>query len=125
MTILDTTLQALGLLCLLAGVLFCGLGVLGLFRMPDVYTRMHAGSKAIAVGAPLVLLGAALLSPLDVALKSLAAIAFLLLTTPVATIATARAAHARREPMTDRTVRDDLARDRHFFTNEERPPGPE
>lgn len=112
----------IGILLLGVGVLFCGLGVLGLFRMPDVYTRMHAGSKTITVGAPLALVGAALLSPLDVGLKALAAIAFLLLTSPVATIACARAAHKRSEPMSSRTVRDDLARDRPLLVAPEQQP---
>lgn len=110
-----------GVIFLVAGIVFCALGVLGLYRMPDVYTRMHAGSKTIAVGAPLALVGVALLSPIDVTLKALTVTAFLLLTTPVATIATARAAHVRDEPMTEHTVRDDLRRDRPILPAEEKP----
>lgn len=121
MSPLQTAAQIAGVFFLVSGIAFCALGVLGVYRMPDVYTRMHAGSKTIAVGAPLALLGVAFLSPADVTLKALTVIAFLLLTTPVATIATARAAHVRDEAMSEHTVRDDLRRDRQLHPAEERP----
>lgn len=101
-----------GVPLLIAGVIFCALGVLGVFRMPDVFTRIHSGSKAVTLGAPMALLGAAFLSPLEVSLKAIAVTLFLYLTVPIGTFATARAAHRRREPMTDLTVTDELERDR-------------
>lgn len=112
----------LGLFLLAGGLLFSTLGIFGVYRMPDVYTRMHAGSKAIAMGAPMTLLGVAVLSSLDLALKALAVTLFLFLTAPVATYAVARAAHRRREPITEQTVIDELERDRRERGAEEPEP---
>lgn len=92
-----------------AGVVFSALGVFGLYRMPDVYTRIHAGAKVIAIGSAFALLGLAILSPYEIALRAIAVLIFLYLTTPIATHATARAAHRRKEPMTKETVMDELA----------------
>lgn len=46
-----------GNLFLLLGAAFCFLGALGLFRMPDVYNRIQAGTKAVTLGTLCVLLG--------------------------------------------------------------------
>jgi multicomponent Na+:H+ antiporter subunit G len=43
--------------CLLGGGGFCLVGGIGLLRMPDFYTRMHAASVTDTIGAGLVLLG--------------------------------------------------------------------
>jgi len=50
-------------LMLLLGALFLLLGSLGLLRMPDVYTRIQAGTKAATLGTLAILLGLALLQP--------------------------------------------------------------
>ncbi|WP_019589517.1 MULTISPECIES: monovalent cation/H(+) antiporter subunit G [unclassified Thioalkalivibrio] len=41
----------------LAGLVFFGAGTLGLLRFPDVYTRLHALTKADNLGLGLVVLG--------------------------------------------------------------------
>ncbi|MGA0115735.1 MAG: monovalent cation/H(+) antiporter subunit G, partial [Burkholderiales bacterium] len=43
--------------CLLAGAVFCVIGALGMLRMPDFYTRVHAASVTDTAGAGLLLLG--------------------------------------------------------------------
>ncbi len=48
---------------LLIGAAFTLLGALGLLRMPDVYNRIQAGTKAVTLGALSLLLGVALLYP--------------------------------------------------------------
>ncbi len=48
---------------LLTGAAFTLLGALGLLRMPDVYNRIQAGTKAVTLGALCLLLGVALLNP--------------------------------------------------------------
>ncbi len=48
---------------LLIGAAFTLLGALGLLRMPDVYNRIQAGTKAVTLGALSLLLGVALLQP--------------------------------------------------------------
>lgn len=95
-----------GALDLAVGLLVLGGGgfglaaAIGLMRLPDLFTRMHAASKAGALGAGLMLLALALGSgELGVALRALAGIGFILLTTPVAAHLLAKAAlDAGQEP---------------------------
>lgn len=81
---------------LVAGGLFCVVGGIGVLRMPDFYTRVHAASVCDNVGALLVLLGLLLQAGWTLAAVKLAAVAALILmTSPVATHALARAALGR------------------------------
>lgn len=92
MTFVDLVQYAAGVL-LLAGAAFGALAGFGMLRLPDLYTRMHAASKAGAVGAGFILLAVALASfDGSVALRALLGIIFVLLTTPLAAHLLARAA---------------------------------
>jgi multicomponent Na+:H+ antiporter subunit G len=53
----------LGDLLLLIGASVLRLGALGLVRMPDVYTRIQAGTKAVTLGTLSLLLGVGLHQP--------------------------------------------------------------
>jgi multicomponent Na+:H+ antiporter subunit G len=77
---------------ILVGSVFTLLAAIGLLRLPDLFTRMHAASKAGPVGAGFILIAVALIS-FDVAviLRAVIGIFFLLLTTPVAAHLLARA----------------------------------
>ena len=82
--------------CLLGGGFFCIVGALGMLRMPDFYTRMHAASIVDTVGAGLVLAGLLLQAgPTLVAAKLLMIGALLFFASPTATHALARAAFER------------------------------
>ena len=85
--------ELLAALVALAGTAFLGLAALALHRMPDVFTRLSATSKAVTLGATL-LLGAAAIHAQDPAVtaRSMAGIAFLLLTSPIAGHVLGRAA---------------------------------
>lgn len=48
---------------LLVGAAFSLLGALGLLRMPDVYNRIQAGTKAVTLGALSLIFGIGLLHP--------------------------------------------------------------
>jgi len=81
---------------LAAGGMFCMIGALGLLRMPDFYTRMHAASVIDTLGAGLLLLGMMLQAGLTlISVKLLLIAALLFFTSPTATHALARAAHLR------------------------------
>ena len=80
-------------LFLLLGACFIFLGALGLLRMPDVYNRIQAGTKAVTLGAIAVFIGIAFLFPQWWA-KLLIIIGFILLTNPVSSSAIARAFYA-------------------------------
>jgi multicomponent Na+:H+ antiporter subunit G len=79
---------------LIIGALFSLAAAIGLLRFPDVYMRLHAAAKAGPVGAGLVLLAIAVSAfDLPIALRALAGIIFLLLTSPISAHLLARAAY--------------------------------
>ncbi len=75
---------------LLVGGLFTLLGALGLLRMPDVYNRIQAGTKAVTLGALSILVGIALLHP-EWWTKIVCIAGFILFTNPVGSSTIARA----------------------------------
>ncbi len=77
-------------LFLLLGAAFLFLGALGLLRMPDVYNRIQAGTKAVTLGSLSFLLGIGLLYPAWWA-KLLCIAGFILFTNPVGSSTIARA----------------------------------
>ncbi len=82
-----------------SGALICVIGGIGLHRLPDFYSRTHAGGLTDTLGASLILLGL-VLQALQVGLTlvsvKLLMIAFLLhLTSPTATHALVKAAYSR------------------------------
>ncbi len=82
--------------CLVAGGIFCVVGALGMLRMPDFYTRMHAASVIETLGAGLVLLGLLLQVGFTlVAVKLLFVGVLIFFASPTATHALARAALLR------------------------------
>jgi multicomponent Na+:H+ antiporter subunit G len=101
---MNTLIDAASAALLVAGVAFCVIGAVGLIRMPDFYTRMHAASVADTLGAGLVLLGLILQAGLSLVMAKLVIIGMLiLLTSPTAAHALARAAFLRGvTPMLDR-----------------------
>ena len=44
-------------ICILIGLVFVGLGIIGLLRFPDVYTRLHASTKATTFGSIFLCIG--------------------------------------------------------------------
>lgn len=80
-------------LLVLAGGAFCLLGAIGVLRLPDCYSRMHAASKAGALGAVLVLAGLAAASSGAAAMEALFAMSAVLVTAPLAAHAVSRAAY--------------------------------
>ncbi|HEX5640333.1 MAG TPA: monovalent cation/H(+) antiporter subunit G [Burkholderiaceae bacterium] len=82
--------------CLVAGGLFCIVGGVGMLRMPDFYTRMHAASVIETLGGGLILLGLMLQAGLTLISVKLLIVALLIFfASPTATHALARAALSR------------------------------
>lgn len=105
----STAISALAGLSAALGALFMLLAGVGMVRFPDLFTRMSATSKAGSLGCGLLLLSAALAAPdLGVAARALAAVAFVLLTAPVASHRIGRAAYALGVPLWKGTVVDEL-----------------
>lgn len=83
-------------ICLVTGGFFCVVGAVGMLRMPDFYTRMHAASVIDTLGAGLILLGLMLQAGFTlVTVKLLMVGVLILFASPTATHALARAALLR------------------------------
>lgn len=106
---IDLLLSLLVAAMLVIGGLFTLLAAVGVVRLPDVYTRMHAASKAGTVGSGLMLFAAGLHS-LDAAIfvRAAAGFVFFVLTAPIAAHLVAKAAHQAGYRLTRRTVLDEL-----------------
>ncbi len=90
---MSAVLEILSWICLLAGGFFCIVGGIGLIRMPDFYTRMHAASVTETLGAGLLLLGLMIQAGLTLVTAKLVMIGLLIFfTSPAATHALAKAA---------------------------------
>ena len=101
--------ELIGALLLIAGSFFVLVAALGIVRLPDVFMRMHAATKAGTLGAGLVLVAAAVVfGELAVAVKGVVVFVFLLLTAPVAAHVLGRAAYYDRAEVWERTHHDDL-----------------
>jgi multicomponent Na+:H+ antiporter subunit G len=84
----------LSLLLLGAGTFFVIAGSIGVLRLPDLYTRMHAAGMTDTLGAEWVILGLMVQSGFSqTSLKLLLIAFFLFLTSPTASHAVANAAH--------------------------------
>ena len=103
-------IDLIGALLLVAGTAFLLFGGLGLVRMPDIYNRIQAGTKATTLGTLLSLAGAACLHP-EWSLKLLLIGLFLLFTNPLSSQVLARAAHRRGAFKTPETQVDRLEED--------------
>lgn len=98
---------------LVAGSSFALIASIGLLRLPDVFTRMHAASKAGTVGSGLLLLAAGLhASDLSILSRALAGFLFFILTAPISAHLLAKAAHQVGYRLHETTVIDELRRDR-------------
>lgn len=87
------------------GILFLFLGSLGVFRMPDVYNRLQAGTKCTTLGAFLTIIGVGIMRP-DWFWRTLAIAVFILVTNPISNHALGRASRKSGVPLCDKSVVD-------------------
>ena len=83
----------------LLGLGIMTIGVYGVIRMPDLYTRLHAASKAVFLGGVAFCLASLVTGDAAIVARVLLIAVLLLLTTPVASHAIARGAYLERERM--------------------------
>ena len=79
---MNTIATILAIIMVVVGTFFSVIGVVGFHRLPDVYTRLHATGKVGVLGVVLLLVAAALATPLAWS-KALVLILFLLIVGPV------------------------------------------
>lgn len=100
--LISAALMSIGAMLLL----IAGIGVL---RMPDLFLRMSATSKASSLGAGCLLLAVGVsAAEFSVTVRVVAGVAFLFLTTPIASHMIGRAAYLLKVPMISGMVCDDL-----------------
>jgi multicomponent Na+:H+ antiporter subunit G len=87
------------------GTAFLFVGSLGVFRMPDVYNRLQAGTKCTTLGAFLTITGVGIIEPAWF-WKALAIAVFILATNPISNHAVGRASRKIGVPLCDRSVVD-------------------
>lgn len=85
------------------------IGAIGAVRMPDLMLRMHATTKAGALGGgAIAIAGGLFFADADVMVRALAIVAFVVLTAPVAAHVIGRAGYFVGVPFWDRTLKDEL-----------------
>ena len=100
---MEMVLDIVSGVCLITGSVFAVIGGIGILRMPDLFSRMHAAGITDTLGAGLVLVGLMLQGGLSlVTVKLLLVFYFMMFTGPTAVHALARAAmHAKQQPLVD------------------------
>lgn len=104
----------------LVGALLVFLASVGLLRMPDLYARMQATSKAAMPGVTLLSIAAALrLHDTGATLRAVLIIVFIATTAPIAAQAIARSAHRTGVPLAAEALVDELRahREQHAATD--------
>ena len=100
-------MEILASIFILLGSLIFLISSIGLIRMPDIYNKIQAGTKATSLGTIFFLIGLSILHPIWIP-KLLIILVFILLTNPISSHVVARAAHFNKETMCDKTVADSL-----------------
>ena len=90
---MELVLDIASWVAILVGLFFMIVGTVGILRMPDVFTRLHAGGMTDTMGAGFLILGMCLQAGLSLlTLRLLIVYAFMMVTSPISTHALARAA---------------------------------
>lgn len=95
----------------LLGVVVMTIGVYGVFRMPDVYTELHAASKAVFLGVIALLAASTATGNAAIIARAVLIGVFLVLTTPVAAHVIAFAAYRQGVRMKTPGALDESGRD--------------
>ena len=98
-------MQIIGIIITGIGTIFLFLGGLGVFRFPDVYNRLQAGTKCTTLGAFLTILGVGITQP-DWLPKTLVIALFILTTNPISNHALGRASRKSGVSLCDKSVVD-------------------
>ena len=85
-------MSTIGYILITIGALFYVLGGLGLVRMPDVYNRLQAATKATTLGTFSLVLGVGIAEP-QWFIKTLLIVVFLTITNPVGSSVLAKASY--------------------------------
>lgn len=96
---MDAVLSAAAGALVVLGLLALTLAVVGIYRMPDVYTEIQATAKGASLGIVALVLAVALTGDGPAIGRAVLIAVFLVVTAPLAAHALARAAHLSDEPI--------------------------
>lgn len=103
------------------GSVIITIGVYGVLRMPDIYTKLHAASKSVFLGVNSFVAASLVTGDQAIVTKVLLIAAVLILTTPVASHVIGRAAYLEHLPMTTPDAIDESG---HHLAEAEAVPAP-
>ncbi|OQX72331.1 MAG: Na+/H+ antiporter subunit G [Bacteroidetes bacterium 4484_249] len=112
-------LEIIGSILILIGSAFLLLGALGIFRMPDVYNRLQAGTKATTLGAMSLIIGVGFLEP-SWMMKSFIIVVFIAFSNPISSHALARAMYKRKRYPIIKGDKDKMDAYREVYPQEEK-----
>ena len=102
--------ENIGFVLIAIGILFDLFGCIGLVRLPDVYNRLQAATKCVTLGTCMILIGILVIMGIGSAgIRALLCAVFILITSPVAAHALARAAHRSGVKLWENSVVDKYA----------------
>lgn len=110
--------ETIGYLFMFIGVVFDAIGCIGLIRLPDLYNRLQASLKCVAMGTSFILLGTMIIAGFSpVGAKAFLCLLFVLIISPTTEHALARASYIAGVKMwekatVDRLKEDNVARER-------------
>lgn len=100
-------------ICIMIGAFFSLTAAIGILRLPDIYSRMHAASKAGTLGSGLMLIALAIFATDSATtMRALAGVVFFILTAPISAHLLAKAAYSVGYKMTKISVIDEMNKNR-------------
>ncbi len=97
---------------LMSGALFMLVAAIGVVKLPDVYMRMHAITKAASLGAILMLTAVFVWHPhWIVGVEALMVILFVIFTAPIGAHMLAKVSHKMKVPIGEGYVMDEMKED--------------
>lgn len=105
-----TAIEIIASILVLIGVFFTLLSAIGVIRLPDVYSRMHAAGKSSTLGVIFLMLAVFVyFIPQGIVNgKILLAIVFVFITAPLSALMVNRSAYRIGVPLAKNSVQDDL-----------------
>ena len=92
------------------GVFVMTVGVYGVIRMPDTYSKLHAASKAVFLGVVALCASSSVTGDPDITFRAVLISLFVLVTTPISSFVIARAAYLRGERLQAPEALDETGR---------------
>ncbi|MCD8522654.1 MAG: Na+/H+ antiporter subunit G [Saccharospirillaceae bacterium] len=109
---MESVVNSIAAVLLLIGGIFVFIGSVGLLKLPDFFTRLHAPTKATTLGIGAILLASMVLTTMrdgSVSIHELVISLFLFITAPVSAHMMAKAALHRRVRFLDHSKNSQLA----------------